>query len=136
MGFSRIRYKLYKRAVNAHIVMNNGMLIMKTFKYDINNFLVYKDKAYMFEPDYAYFVNGHAHAFYTEDDPYPKKLSDIEGLALEDRAANLYVFKESKVIQEIVKGAAMGTLLIILVGLNLLISGIIIAKLWGAFEGK
>jgi hypothetical protein len=116
--------------------MDNKLLVMKTIKYDVNNLFSYKDKAYVYNPEYCYYVNGRAHAFYCENDPYPKIMSQWFEINVEDRAANLHALKESKVIQEIVKGSAINMLIIILIAVNILMSIAIIGKLWGAFDGK
>jgi hypothetical protein len=134
VGFSRIKYKLYKRSVNVTIVMDNKEVVQKTLRYDINNLLSYKEKAYVFSPEFCYYINGRSHAFYIENDPYPKQMTQWFETELEDRSANLHALKESKIIQELVKGGSMSLILLLLVAVNIIMSIVIMAKLWGAFD--
>lgn len=132
MGWSLFKELITRNTVRVFIIKDNGQIERKSLKYDKNNFVIHKEKAYIVDANAVYYEKSKPYLLYYENSPCPITFTgDVPTV----RAGELESLINTKVVQEIVQGKTPAIIMLILIAFSLLLNIIIIAKLWGAFDG-
>jgi hypothetical protein len=139
MGFSRIKEFLSRKTVRAIVFRRNGTGFGKSVKYGKYGETIIADKGYYVDANYIIKINRHNYIFYDEDNPFP--LPIIQALAqgyfkAEMKSGTFAEALRTKFLDEVTRAPSQVMLVLILAGVNVLLSLVIIAKLWGVFEPK
>jgi len=133
-------YNLFKevgpyrhRFVRAIIIMANGQIKRKTFGYDTKGVFTYKGKSYIVHPSGIFYEKNKPYSLYYEKYSAPLRIFPDE-LKMKLSSENLKDVLNTKVIKEITGNSNEKMILYLIIGINIILSIVIIAKIFGVIE--
>lgn len=116
MGWSFLTEKLGKRWIRGIFIMENGQILFKTCKYEINMTFTIGKCAYLVNKERMHYEKGIPYLMYFEDNPNPivfiKEKMMINGKAI--TSESYFDVLNTKVIKEMVSSGAEEKLIMIL----------------------
>jgi hypothetical protein len=133
MGWSIFKDIFIKRVVRVTIILKNGLIIQKTLSYDKYSIMYHKNHAYWVDPACMFKFKNKSYMFYMEDNPYPMTFN-FDDYKPTIMSGTFSEAMRTKFLDEVTRAPNQVLIILIIVVLNLVLSIVIIAKLWGVFE--
>ena len=137
MAFSRLKEWISRKTVRAVVFRRNGTGFGKSVNYGKYGETIIDGHGYYVDSNYIIRIGNKNYIFYEEDSPFPLPITQSLAAGYFKSEMKSGTFAEAlrtKFLDEVTRAPQQVMFVLILCAVNALLSIVIIAKLWGAFD--